>query len=62
MFVNHVVGLDNAIRLLGTSPDIMADYLGFESEDKEERQEAVSRAKYGLITQYPELKQLFDNI
>ena len=62
MFVNYIVGLDNAIRLLGTAPEIMADYLGFESEDKEERQEAVSRAKYGLITQYPELKQLFDNI
>lgn len=62
MFVNYVVGLDNAIRLLGTAPEIMAAYLGFESESKEERQEAVSRAKYGLITQYPELKQLFDNV
>ena len=48
--------------MLGTAPDIMADYLGFESESEDERQEAVSRAKYGLITQYPELKQLFDKI
>ena len=62
MFVNYIVGLDNAIRLLGTAPEIMADYLGFESEDKEASQQAVSRAMYGLITQYPELKQLFDNI
>lgn len=58
-FVNYALGLDNAIRLLGADPRMMAGYLALKADSEEEKQTAVSKAKYNLILQYPELKELF---
>ena len=59
-FMNYIIGLENAIRLLNVDANIMANYLNIDKEMKQtDRTEIASAAKLSLLTQYEELKNPF---
>lgn len=57
--IQHILELENAIRLLGIDPRSLANYLDMQTASDEERQMGTSRAKANLIMQYDELRELF---
>ena len=58
--VNHIMGLENAIRLLGISTQKMTQYLQMSDKEKEaDKIQGVLKGKMNLILQYEELHQLF---